>query len=196
MPNIKNDIFLSYGPPLLSGVLLFIPPDVISHRCKRDLCLISWSTGLTTSYSKAPITLQPHCSLAEQQMGFDLDLAVLNVKVSQPCLCRANAKRAQAFEELTRLNLQWNTTAIPHCCLHSMNRNGMFYSARPALKRGCGKPEHQPAATMTSDSRTIDAWLPVWKITLSVPFPRFSCHNVSWWINELYDHKHTEPPND
>ncbi|GAA6098369.1 uncharacterized [Tachysurus ichikawai] len=59
--------------------------------------------GLSTCYIQAPITSQSHCSLAEQQMGFDLDLAVLNVKVSQPCLCRANAKRAQP---LTRLNLQ------------------------------------------------------------------------------------------
>lgn len=139
----------------------------MSHTstCKGHLSLISCSLGLATSYIKTGVTLKPHFLPAEQQMGFDLDLAVLNVKVSQPYLCRANAKRAQP---LTRLNLQRNTTARPHCCLHSMNRNGMFYAAKPALKRGCGKAEHQPAATMTPDSRTIDAWPLAWKITLSV----------------------------
>lgn len=68
----------------------------------------------------------------------------------------------------------------------------MFYEAKPALKRGCGKAEHQPAATMTPDSRTIDAWPLAWKITLSVRFPRSLCQNGSQRITELYDCIHIE----
>lgn len=110
----------------------------------------------------------------------------------QPAMFVQGKCQKSSASDQAQLTVKHNCQSTSLCTFYEQKWHVSLGQA--SIKERMWKSEHQPATTITPDSRTIDAWTLAWKITLSVRFPGSLCQNVSRCIHKLYDYIHTEHP--